>query len=214
MADIKLERRERTVWPWVLVGVLIVALLVWFVADRGPRIAEMDVDAPPAAAFPTEELPPGEAGSFAAWVRDTDPRGEPGREHEYTADGIRQLANAIGDVTERESLRGQTLDEHVERMRAYADSLQRDSEALNHSRYARSAFLLGTELLEDIASTEYAEMDVGIGQTREAAGMVDASTPLLDQMDRVERFFANASEAVTRMARRVAPVEEDPRPAR
>ncbi len=214
MADIKLERRERNVWPWVLVGVLILALLVWFLADRGPRVAEIDVDAPPAAAFPTEEIPPGEAGNFAAWVRDTNARDEAGMEHAYTADGIRHLAAAIGDATERDSVRGQPLDEQLNRMRAYADSVQRDPEALNHARYARSAFLLGTEMLEDIDRTEHPDVDAGISQTREAAGMVDANVSLLDQIDRVERFFANASETVTRLARAGAHVEEDPRPAR
>ncbi len=214
MADIKLERRERTVWPWVLVGVLVLALLVWFLADRGPRIAEMDVDAPPAAAFPTEELPPGEAGNFAAWVRDTDARDEAGREHEYTADGIRHLAGAIGDVTELDSVQGQPLDEQLDRMRTYADSVQRDPEAVNHARHARSAFLLGTELLEGIDRAEHPQVDVGISQTREAAGMVDANALLLDQIDRVERFFGNASETVTRMARTGGQLENDPRPAR
>ncbi len=213
MADIKLERRERNVWPWVLVGVLILALLVWFLADRGPRVAEMDVDAPPAAAFPTEELPPGEAGSFAAWVRDTDARKEAGREHEYTADGIRRLADAIGDATERDSVRGEPLDEQLDRMRAYADSVQSDQDAPNRARYTRSAFLLGTELLEDIDRVEHAEVDVRISQTRQAAGMLDANVPLIDQIDRVERFFANAGDTVTRMARAGAPVEDDPRPA-
>lgn len=35
MAEINIERKERAVWPWLLAGVLLLALL-WFLFARNP----------------------------------------------------------------------------------------------------------------------------------------------------------------------------------
>jgi hypothetical protein len=34
VAEINIERKERNAWPWILAGLALLALLVWFVARR------------------------------------------------------------------------------------------------------------------------------------------------------------------------------------
>lgn len=56
MADINLERKERSVWPWIL-GLLVLAALIWGATelfDRGPRVTERVTET---VTEPTVEMP-------------------------------------------------------------------------------------------------------------------------------------------------------------
>ncbi len=42
MADINVERRERSIWPWIL-GLILLALLIWLLASMFDREEEVVV---------------------------------------------------------------------------------------------------------------------------------------------------------------------------
>lgn len=48
MADIKVERKGRSIWPWV-VGLLVLALLVWALTLLVGRNGPQDVEGDPVA---------------------------------------------------------------------------------------------------------------------------------------------------------------------
>lgn len=51
MADINVERKQRSIWPWI-VGLLVLALLIWLLAsmmdrdDDAPVVDETTTEAP------------------------------------------------------------------------------------------------------------------------------------------------------------------------
>jgi len=51
MADINVERKQRSIWPWI-VGLLVLALLIWLLAsmfnrrDEGVVVEETTVETP------------------------------------------------------------------------------------------------------------------------------------------------------------------------
>lgn len=37
MAEINIERKQGTAWPWIIAGLALLALLLWFLFARGDR---------------------------------------------------------------------------------------------------------------------------------------------------------------------------------
>jgi hypothetical protein len=60
MADINVERKGPSIWPWII-GLLVLALLIWAVAemvDRDDRVADTVETTVPAAEAPPPAAPP------------------------------------------------------------------------------------------------------------------------------------------------------------
>src|SRR5690606_16255405 len=119
MAEINVERRERSMAPWLIIGaLLLIALLWWLLSGNNERdnvAAVTDTTgvvapgamgtADPAAATMTPESGTGSMGTaaqpaavstFLSYVDERSTQGAVGLDHEYTANGLRQLADAIG----------------------------------------------------------------------------------------------------------------------
>lgn len=64
MADINVERKGPSIWPWII-GLLVLALLIWAIAEMvdtdEPEVAEVTEVEQPVAAVPTPEPEPGVA---------------------------------------------------------------------------------------------------------------------------------------------------------
>lgn len=68
MADINVERKGPSIWPWII-GLLVLALLIWAIAEMvdtdEPEVAEVTEVERPVAAVPTPAPEPGIAGAPA-----------------------------------------------------------------------------------------------------------------------------------------------------
>ena len=208
MAELHIERKERSAWPWLLLGALLVALVLWFLfgaADDEPELAVGDtaaaVVAPtvPATAEPAAGDMPAAVTTFTQWVQ-TNAAGDAGVAHEYTSNGLRSLADALAAVTERETLSGVVdVEERVAEIRDRADRMQRDPNSSQHALQAREATLLAAALMRELGGT------AGDASTSAQAAYTTAEgimpeTPLLDQMETVRRFFDQSATTVRSLA--------------
>ena len=208
MAELHIERKERTAWPWVLAGALLLALLLWYVfaRDGADRVAA-DVPARTTSAsagavvgdnVAEPELP----AEVRELVRYTEARAAEaaGPAHDYSAAGLRHLANALGAIAG--STAGNVdVQARVAEIREHADAMQRDPASTAHALQAREAFLVASSLMQQM---QQGRGDAAVGAVREvhdAATAIEARTRLLDQTERVERFFDRSANAVRELAR-------------
>ena len=209
MTELHIERKERSVWPWVLGILLLLALLLWFLFGRGDGAADtagiaaadstVAVATTPAAATGDEALPPavGELVRFAA----TRPDAGVTQAHDYTADGLRRLADALGAVAQGVTVSGVDVEERLGAIRAQADAMQRDPTSTQHALQTREAFLLASGLMRQLQEARFAGLANEVGEVNDAASAVQPDRPLLDQTAEVQRFFDRAANAVREMAR-------------
>ena len=205
MAEIHIERKERSVWPWIL-GLLALALVVWLLlAQRGGRedafvtdtaIGDTDPGITPGAART------GAVGSFIAYVDERRARAEAGLDHEYTAEGLRRLADALEEIARQHQLGAAQVEQRVNTLRERADALQRNPESREHARLAREAFVAVVDVMRDLQQQRFPDAANQVEQVRLAATSVTADRELLQQKEEVQRFFDRAGEVVQHMAAR------------
>lgn len=199
MADIDIERKGPPFWPW-LVGLLAVLVVVWIWAagDRGDEYpTETIAERTPSPGTPAGTM--GTTGAIDEYVQFAGDTGTGataetpgmGREHEYTAEGIRKLRAALEALVEQKpnaDARGR-----LDGFRQAAERIQQDPTSMQHASQVRDAF---TSAAEVIASVEGASAD----QVKATAASISADQPLLDQRDKVHSFFRQSAEAIQQAA--------------
>jgi hypothetical protein len=195
VAEIHLERKQGApAWIWVVVAIVVIALLAWLLWPRGETTT---------TAFETDAgqivspTPTGGAGDFRAFLDDQRARADMGREHEYTAEGVRRLASALGDVSRNAGMHDQ-VEPRLDEMRQHADALQREEDSQQHANHARAAFTAGASVMRDL-QPHYPDAQGQITQVEQAAQQVNAGTPLLEQRAAVQSYFDQAANALDRM---------------
>jgi hypothetical protein len=208
MAEINIQRKERTTWPWILLGLLLVALLVWWLLSRNGGMTDLatEQDTTAAAIDTTSTAGTGGAtaasgaiGEFVQWRSDYRARQEADTTHEFTAQGIRLLAAAIADAGRRVDTGGTAIAAVSDSIRTHADALQRDWQSTNHANHVRLAFLQAAGALERLREQGFPDAATTVPQVREAAGRVQPNRPLLEQRQAVQQFFDVASQTLQSM---------------
>jgi hypothetical protein len=198
MAEIQIERKERNVWPWVLAGLVLLALL-WFLFTRGDDAAERQAGADTAAVDTAVAATTGAVNSFVSYVEERRARTDADLSHEYTADGLRRLAAALGDVATRDTAAGQAIQPRLDSLRQRADDLERNAGSTNHARYAREAFVAAAGVMSAIQQQRYPNLSSQVSAVRQAAESVQPGTLLLEQKTQVQQFFDRAADAMRGM---------------
>lgn len=204
MAEIRIERRP-PVWPWI-VGILGLVLVAWLVigtlgTDRDPVGDPVVAERPVEPAGEPGDRVVGTAGGtleaveeYAAFAEQAEV--EPGEDHEYTAEGIRQLTAALAAHVNQNANDSRTR-ERLDRFRQMADRLQRDPGSEQHAGMTRDVFTSAVDVFES------ARVDAGdVSQLRATAEAVSPDRPLLDQIERVRQFFRQSAKILQSAAAR------------
>lgn len=206
MAEIKIERKERSPWPWVIGALALAALVVLLIGVLGDdddgelQRAGLDTAAPVVetgavgvgAAIPEVE-------QFQQWVAGMNPA-EVGRNHEYTASGIMALTEAFAAVAQRDTVGGQAVNPALEQARAAANEIQTDPTAASHADRVQNAFSTLTDLGAALQQARFPAAETAVNDMRNSANAVNPATPLLEQTDAVQQFFRAAADALGDMS--------------
>jgi hypothetical protein len=212
VAELHIERKERSAWPWILLGLALLGLLLWYFLGRGDAddgvVADTaagvvtDTSAAPGAAPGAMPGTAGDAGAVAAFLAYTDERRsrqDADLTHEYTADGIRRLAAALDVVARQDTVGGAALQPRLDSLRQGADALQRNAESMQHAEQARAAFTSAAGIMAAVQERRFPDLGDEVGQVREAAEAVRPGAPLLEQRAQVQTFFDRAAAALRTM---------------
>ncbi len=199
MAELHVVRKSNSIYPWLLIGLVVLALLLWWLLGRNggePRLG--------AAMNDSTLVRDSSAGMSSSAVRDftrfTEADPPVSASHNVTADGLRKLAAAIEAVAPSGTVAGMDVGLRADEIRQRADSLQRDPSSLTHARQTREAFLLAATVLQQVQEARYPDMTDETRQVMDAAKGLKADADLLDQTPQVRQFFITAATALRGMA--------------
>lgn len=198
MAEINIEKKK-TIWPWVALGLLIVAAIIayflWFdndskVDDGNPVTVE--------EAQPVENSKPmltsNTESTIASYASFIDEDMDMGLDHEYSHTGLTKLIEAVREVAA-------DLDVDIDLTEAKndADFITKDPTDVDHANKIRSAAQMISRAIGTIQQERFPQLAQEIDKLKDAAQSVMPDTQTLNQKDDVKAFLQEAKNVLNKM---------------
>jgi hypothetical protein len=208
MADIDIQRKSTPIWPWILLGLILLALLLWFLLGRGTddRVATgpvTDTVAPATETAPAAGMAgPAALQQFSQRCADPAAQQQAGMDHSFTVNCLRQLADAIEGTAEQQGLAMGAVQPQTQEVRDHAQQLEQSPpEAMDHANHVRAGAMAAVAAMQTLNQAP-GTADAGgqVNQAEQTAQSIRPGVALLDQKAEVDRFFQQAYEALNRVA--------------
>lgn len=207
MADIDVERKRSPTWIWWLLGLILLAVLIWALT-RGGDDAETITPAPVAGpVVEGEDLAalPAELQTFESQCT-TDagtPTTDMGAEHDFTVTCLQRLRDALGAIAVRDTVGGVDVQQQMDDYEQAVNDLEASAaDAATHSNLTRTAAMAGATVMEGMRDAYFqaaSDVDEAAQGVRTAAEGINAQTALLEQRDAVRGFFRESADALRAM---------------
>lgn len=199
MAEIKIEQKK-PIWPWLLVGLVIVALLVYFLVfrDNGENTETVTEQESITNTYESDLLGVKENnGTVAAYVNFVENNKEKmSLDHEYTNEALLKLIEATDAMANEVEYDVQA---DLDKAREYAKMIEKDPFATTHADNIRKADDALTNILQNIQKAKYPELTNEVTALKSASESIKPGVPTLEQKDAVKNYFAKASDLLQKM---------------
>lgn len=211
MADIDIQEKKSSPWPWIL-GLVALVAVVWIAMEMlGDDDGDMAVVDPAAEQQPYAPPPadadmtgmPAEVTRFDQECAAGDATDQMSMSHEFTESCVQHMTAALEAVIRRDTVGDAALSTQMEEYRSRAERLTENRQSAEHSTYVHEVFDDAAELIARIEDTREGAGDAlqrRAPRVQQAADAVSVDEPILEQRDEVRAFFAEASSAIRAMA--------------
>lgn len=199
MAEIKIEKKK-PIWPWLLIGLVIVALLVYFLVfrDNGENtetVTEQDsiTNTNESHLLGVKE----NNGTVVAYVNFVENNKEKmSLDHEYTNEALLKLIEATDAIANEV---GYDVQADIEKVREYAKMIEQDSFETTHADNIRKADDILTNILQNIQKAKYPGLVDEVTALKSASESIKPGLLTLEQKDAVKNYFVKASDLLKKM---------------
>lgn len=200
MAEIKIEQKKQ-IWPWLLVGLVIAALLVYFLVFRDSgksteAVTEADdiTNTNEPDLLVVKEI----NDTVAAYVNFVEnSNGKMSLDHAFTNEALIKLTDATNAMANDV---GYEVRADVEKVKEYAKMITIDPFETTHADNIRKAADILTNVLQNIQKAKYPDLADEVEELKSAAGSINPEIHTLKQKDAVKNYFAKASELLEKMS--------------
>lgn len=205
MADIDIERKPSSGWLWALLGLVVLALILFWLL-RGTdtdtitmteQPAAEPIPTTPPATAPTATATPAALQQYQQQCATPQPQ-QMSVDHQYTAQCMNMLVEAITgtlppDQVDAAQSQLQTASE------AAASLAASPADATSHSATTQQGFMAIASALQTVQQQSYPELAGPTQDLAATAQSMNPAEPLLDQSEDVQRFFEQAGNLLNRM---------------
>lgn len=209
MAEINIQRKEKSMWPWIIGG-LILLLVILFLAgvfdgdknvyDNRATTDTVTQNNPAPAATPESDFPD-EVQTYLAYIREHDTT-DIGLKHEYSSTALVYLADALNALVDRDYMGNAQVDSTRKILREQAANLRKDPASTEHAGMIRSAAMSAANLIEIMQKVQFPDLAATAAEVRTAAMSVNPAVLTLEQKQNIKNFFVKAGVALKAMAHR------------
>jgi uncharacterized protein YxeA len=199
MAEIKIEQKKQ-IWPWILAGLVIAAVLLYFLAFRDNDKNKQVVSETDYITNTNESTLPGVKENnvtVAAYVNFVESnKVKLSLDHAYTNEALLKLIEAT-NVKAREV--GYEVQADLEKAKEHAEMITKDPFETTHANALRKATDMLTNVLQNIQKAKYPGLTVEVDELRNASASIKPEVLTLEQRDAVKNYFAKASDLLQKM---------------
>lgn len=216
MAEIKVEKRRKPAWPWII-GALAIILAAFLFLNRD-NFEETENPVASTGTNQQEGVAGGKSDSdneistsaseitgsdciqkFSSFVQNNKAKAMEGVHHSYTHDGLKYLSCSLESLIDQNNVKNAELDKKQSQLSQTAEAVQKNVDSDDHISKIKDAFKESVDILETIQEENYPELKDKVAEVRKAASSLETKTSTLEQKDELARFFEKASEVVTEM---------------
>lgn len=207
MTEIKIEKKK-TVWPWVLAGLVILAVIIYFVVYN-------DYDEDSSEEYQGREYNDNREAeqignrennligvrennrTVAEYINfvETD-KDKMGLNHDYTNEALLKLTNATNAMAGEV---GYDVRTDLEKVREHADNITNEQFETTHANSIRKASDILTNALQNIQKAKYPGLTNEVADLRKASESINADVLTLNQRNEVKTYFRKASDLLKKM---------------
>jgi|TARA_R110000737_G_scaffold104095_1_gene137258 hypothetical protein len=199
MAEIKIEQKKQ-VWPWLLIGFILVALLVYFLVfrDNGENTEAVTEEDYITNTNEADLLGVNENNStVAAYVNFVGNSQEKmSLDHGYTNEALLKLIAATNAMANEV---GYDVEADLENVREYAKMIAKNPFETTHADNIRKADDILTNALQNIQKAKYAGLADEVEELKSASESIKPGVLTLEQKDAVKNYFAKAADLLQKM---------------
>lgn len=195
MAEIKIEQKKQ-IWPWLLVGLLIAGLLVYFLANRND-----DKNQEAIAITKTNESDlinvqenNSTVAAYVSFIENAED--EMSLDHTYTNEALLRLIDATNAMANEV---GYEVRADLDKVKEYAEMITDNPLETTHADYIRKASDILTNVLQNIQRANYPGLTSEVAELRKASESIKSEVLTLDQQDEVKTFFSKAANLLKKM---------------
>ncbi len=216
MAELNVEKRKKSPIGWIILGIVVIGLIIWFAAS------DNDIMEDTASEFRQDREQTSEYGQeqsqAVAPYDGTRGRTETNsrvqefisfseeRTDELTRtdvqEGIRKLSDALMAVANEQSQGQDTWNGEIEQIKQEADKLQDENMNEQHSTFIRSAFSSSANIIQNLQNRYYPGLEDEASDVMDAAQDIDAQELASEQKNEIKSFFEEAADILEKMDKR------------
>lgn len=214
MAEIKIEKKQ-PVWPWILLGLLILGVILYFVlSDDNDELDDMDDIEEVDTTYQTTQT---RDQDTASWPDDTNRTpgttadnqsvntylthvgntSRMGIDHVYTNNALLHLINAVDYKAQEQNV---NITTDLAQIRKDAEAITNDPTKTDHANHIKNAATKLANAMEKIQKQKFPNLSQDITEVRTAAQGIDNSVLTLEQKDQMNSFFNEAADALRKMS--------------
>ncbi len=195
MAEIKIEKKT-TIWPWVLLGLIIAALAAYFLffKDNKSNVVPLS-NGDDTTAMHNHDEPAGNAvADYIIFIeKDT---ANMSLSHEYSHDALTKLANATGETAKNNDV---DISENLTKVKALADKITQNEESTTHADDVKESARVISSALTSIQQAKFPDLSSDVNKVMTDANAIDVKDLTLDQKGTVKGFFKSAKDVIKKM---------------
>lgn len=211
MAEIKVEKKK-PVWPWILLGLIILGIILYFLFANGDDVDDMDDMNTEQVTDTTYQTTEDTDMDTATWDNDTAAVNSEsvnryithvgdtqrmGIEHEYTNNALTHLVNAVEYKAREQNV---NIDTDLQEIKNEAQNITQNPQATDHANSIKNAGTKIADALEKIQQEKFPDLSQDVQEVRTAAQEIDTATLTLDQKDQINSFFNEAADVLRKMS--------------
>ncbi|MGK7392142.1 MAG: hypothetical protein ACNS60_17450 [Candidatus Cyclobacteriaceae bacterium M2_1C_046] len=207
MADIRVEKKSKPVWPWIL-AILIAAAVIWVIADDddeyGEEIGVVTTEQEYEERQNAQDTlyrdgQRGEEDAAMAYVNFIEENGDNvTKSHEYSHQALTHLSKAVKEVAEENNVSIENKDQ-LDNLEQQANKLMKERSSAKHADIMANAFNSAATVISNVQEKQYPDMAQQANELEKAAEEVKPGVLATNQKDAIKNFFDKAANTLEAM---------------
>lgn len=190
MTEIKIEKKK-LLWPWILLGIGIVALIIYFLAfQTSSEVKEVTETTDLISVKENNTI----VEAYVSFVEADTNRMT--LDHAYTNEALLKLTDATNAMAGEI---GYDVKADIEKVKAQAKMITKEPFDTSHANSIREAADILTNVLQNIQKAKYPGLTSEVTELKNASASINPAVLTLDQRDEVKSFFSKAAVLLKKM---------------